>query len=249
MRLLFCLFFVLIFVRTQSQIVNAESQRMQSDTVGWMGDFGTDFSFIKNAVSIININFYAHVQYKTEKNVYLLFGNYNLLRGSGQTFSNNAFYHFRYDRKLNQWLRWEAFTQAQKNNVTGIRIRELVGTGPRFKIYGAPKFALYAGTAAMYEYEEEQTKPIVYHNDLRSSNYVSFTYKPNKILELISTTFYQPLYKQLNDFRVLNEISLTIAIYGHLALTTAWSYLYDAFPAANTPSINYSFSNGVKYTF
>lgn len=249
-RFLVCFTIGLFFCDyVSAQIVNTENQRMLSDTVGWMGSFGTTFSLEKTSQRIININTTAHVQYKTEHNLYLVLANYTLLRGSGETFSNNVFLHLRYNRKINRRLRWEVFTQAQQNNVTGIQVRYLAGTGPRFKIYGAPKFSLYAGTAAMYEYEEEQTKPPVYHNDIRSSNYVSLTYKPNDVFELISTTFYQPLFRRFKDYRILNEISLKMKVFKHLSFTTNWSYLYDQFPAGTTPQINYILGSGVLYEF
>lgn len=45
----------------------------------------------------------------------------------------------------------EVFTQLQQNNVTGIDLRLLAGTGPRFKLSETKTIALFAGTAAMYE--------------------------------------------------------------------------------------------------
>jgi len=50
-----------------AQIVNIETQRLQSDTTGWLGTLGSNFLFEKNAVEILNINLNAHVEYKTKK--------------------------------------------------------------------------------------------------------------------------------------------------------------------------------------
>ena len=141
------------------------------------------------------------------------------------------------------------FTQLQQNNVTGIDLRVLAGTGPRFKLSGTKTFALYTATAAMYEYEKETTTPAIYHRDVRSSNYVTATFKPNDNTELTGTVFYQPLYKNFNDFRVLNEITANFKILKHLSFTAAWYYLYDNKPAASTPRLNYSISNGIEYNF
>src|SRR5437763_15096459 len=105
---------ILIFpVLLSAQIVNIESQRLQSDTTGWLGSFGSNFLFEKNAVEILNINLNAHVEYKTKTSLYLFLANYNLLKGSGETLSDNLFYHLRYNYKINKWLRWEVFTQLQ----------------------------------------------------------------------------------------------------------------------------------------
>ena len=232
-----------------AQIVNIETQRLQSDTTGWLGTLGSNFLFEKNAVEILNINLNAHVEYKTKKSLYLFLANYNLLKGSGQTLSDNLFYHLRYNYKINKWLRWEVFTQLQQNSVTGIDLRFLAGTGPRFKLSGTKTFAFYAATAAMFEYEKETTTPPIYHRDIRSSSYVTTTFKPTDNAEFVGTVFYQPLYNNFNDYRILNELSAKFKIIKHLSFTAAWYYLYDNKPAASTPKLNYSISNGIEYDF
>lgn len=231
-----------------AQIINIENSRIHSDTTGWTGSLGTTFTFTKNVQEIINLDATMHLQYKTAKDLYLLLGNYNLLRGNAQTFSNNMFYHLRYNRKLNDVLRWEAFTQWQQNTVTNIDLRALFGTGPRFKLHESPKLRLYAASLVMFEHERERS-PEVVHDDWRGDFYASFTWQPSEPLTITSTTFYQPLVNRLNDFRVLNQLTLNVKATRHFTITTNWSYLYDAQPAAGTPRINYSVSNGFVYKF
>lgn len=249
MRYLLGILFLITHSVSFSQVVNVESQRIQSDTTGWFGNAGTSFLFEKNAVKVINISAVAHVEYKTAKSLYLFLVDYNLLEGNDKTLNNNLFYHLRYNYKIYKWLRWEAFTQLQQNNVTGIKLRLLAGTGPRFKLAGSKKLSLYVATSAMYEYEKEQTVPVVYHRDFRSSNYASLTCKLSENGELVSTVFYQPLFKNLSDYRLLNEITIRFKIAKHFSFTTGWDYLYDSKPAANTPKLNYSISNGIEFSF
>lgn len=248
-RLLLVGLFLFTFIFSHAQIVNIESKRMQSDTTGWMGSTGVSFAFIKNVQEVLSINANAHLQYKTEKNLYLLLTNYNLLRGNGKKYTDNMFYHLRFNHKLNHMVRWEVFTQWQQDVVSDIGLRILAGTGPRFKLHDSPKFKLYAATAAMYEYEKEKITPPVFHHDIRSSSYVSFTYEPSTNLEVVSTTFYQPLFRQLKDFRIFNQLTLNFKVSKHVAFSTSWNYLYDAFPAGVSPHINYSISNGFSYKF
>lgn len=232
-----------------AQIVNIESQRYHTDTTGWAGNFGVNFSLQKSTVEVTGIDMNAHLQFKTEKSLYLLLGDYNLLKASGQTFTDNLFGHFRYNYKVNKWLRWEVFTQIQKDNITGIDLRFLSGTGPRFKIISHNKLALYTATAAMYEYEKDKTVPVIILNNIRSSSYISTTYKPAGNVEFIATIFYQPLFKDLHDYRVLNQININISIVKHLSFVTTWSYLYDSRPVPGTPELNYSISNGIQFKF
>ncbi|MEI6947375.1 DUF481 domain-containing protein [Paraflavisolibacter sp. H34] len=251
MNRVFCFLAAVVFSLTCSAqvVVNIESQRMPSDTTGWKGGMGTSFSFTRNIQQILNINANAHLQYKREKDLYLLVANYNLLKTFNQKLSNNMFYHLRYNRKVNEWLRWEAFNQWQQDVLANINLRVLAGTGPRFKVHDKPRLKLYAATLAMFEHEKEKTKPPVVHNDIRSSSYLSLTWKPTEQIQVVSTAFYQPLFRQLSDFRFLHQLNLNVKATKHFSITTAWNYLYDAAPAAGAPNINLSISNGFAYNF
>ncbi|WP_157580514.1 DUF481 domain-containing protein [Segetibacter koreensis] len=247
---LFCflLFLITSFTAGAQLIVNVENSRIQSDTTGWKGDVGTAFSFTQNVQQLLSVSGAMHLQYKTQKNLYLLIANYNLLKANQQNFSNNMFYHLRYNRKLSELVRWEAFTQWQQNSVTNIDLRALFGTGPRFRVLDSKVFKFYAGTLVMYEHERDKNPKIIY-NDMRGDDYVTFTYKPNAVFDMTTTTFYQPLFRAPKDFRILNQVTFSIKATKHLSLTTSWDYSYDASPAVGTPNINYVIGNGINYTF
>jgi hypothetical protein len=247
-RLFFCLL-IFISCATSAQIVNTESQRMQSDSIGWMGTMATSFSFIKNVQEVTSLDALVHVQYKTKKDLWLFLVNYDFLKGNGQELTNNVFYHLRYNHKIRDWLRWELFTQLQKNAITGIDLRLLAGTGPRIRLTESKRLKLYAGTAAMYEYEKEQTDPFLYHRHIRSSNYLSLSYVPNPVIEFINTGFYQPLFKKPADYRFLDELRIDVKAGRHFSIVTTMDYLYDSFPAAHTPHANYGITNGLDYAF
>jgi hypothetical protein len=101
----------------------------------------------------------------------------------------------------------------------------------------------------MYEHEKELTKPAIIHNDLRSSSYVSFTIVPNDIVEIISTTFFQPLFNKPSDFRILNQALVRAKTGKHFALTMRWNFLTDRNPASDAPKTTYNFSMGADYEF
>ena len=250
MKLLFFSFAFLTCTLTSSAqlIINIENSRIQSDTTGWKGNIGTSFSFIKNVQQVLNINAAMHLQYKTKKDLYLALANYNLLKANNQEFSNNMFYHLRYNRKIGKVLRWEAFTQWQQNNINNIDLRALYGTGPRFKLVESKSLRFYAAALAMYEHERDKNPDVTYDN-IRGDAYASFTYKPTPVFDITATTFYQPLFTALKDFRILNQVTFSIKASKHLSISTNWDHSYDAFPASGTPNINYGISNGINYTF
>ncbi|MES2776232.1 MAG: DUF481 domain-containing protein [Bacteroidota bacterium] len=248
-RFLVILFMVIITSYSSSQIVNIENARMHSDTTGLMGNAGASLALTKNTQQIFLFNVNAHVQYKTHKDLYLLLGSYGFLKGSDTKLIDNSFLHFRYNRKINKLLRWEAFTQWQKNTITKIQYRFLLGTGPRFKLADTKKIKVYVATLLMYENEKETSQQVIIHKDWRSSSYVSFSLLPNEHTELISTSFYQPLLKDVSDYRLLNQTRLKVKAGKRLSISLNYNYLFDNFPAAGTPKTNYSFSTGIEYDF
>ena len=241
--------FTLCFNTGNAQIVNIESKRIKSDTTGWLGSIGTSFQLENGAVKVINLDAEAHLEFKTLRSLYLFLADYTLLKGEGKTFQNNLFYHIRYNYKMSNLIRWEAFTQIQQNNVAGIKSRFLFGTGPRFKLSGTSKLSLYASTEVMYENEHELTKPSIIHKDLRSSNYVSMTWLPRENIDIITTLFFQPLFKNVSDYRILHDLSLNFKFTKNFSFITSWNYLFDNQPAVDIPKKIFTLKNGVKYTF
>lgn len=249
MKKIAALLFIFCWKTTIAQIVNIEKARMQSDTTGWLGNAGASFSLVKNTQKIFSSDVDAHLQYKSKKSLYLILGSYGFLKGAGTRFIDNTFFHFRYNYKLNKLIRWEAFTQLQKNVITKIRSRYLLGTGPRFKLVSNARLHLYAATLIMYEQEKESGTANIIHQDARNSNYISVTLIPNKQLELVSTVFFQPLLKNVKDFRILHQASLKVKAAKNLAIRINWNYLNDSYPVAGIPSVNYSFNTGFEYDF
>ena len=247
---LFTLLILTVIPRdSEAQIINVENARMQSDTTGWMGNVGALVSMTKNTEEVFLVQFNAHVQYKTKKDLFLILGNYGFLSGSSQNLINNSFPHLRYNRKLNLVLRLEFFTQVLQNPITKIDYRFLTGAGPRFKLADNSKFRLYAASLVMHEYERELDVEKTIHNDLRSSSYVSFSFLPNDNVELINTFFYQPLFTYLNDYRILDQFKFSAKAGKRLSLAVNLNYLYDNKPVIGVPKINYTISTGIEYNF
>lgn len=248
-RILLVMLFFYPLSYANGQIINVENARMQSDTTGWMGSVGALLSLTKNTDEIFLVQLNAHLQYKTQKDLFLILGNYGFLSGSSQNLINNSFFHLRYNRKVNKFLRLEVFTQILQNPVTKIDYRILTGAGPRFKLTESKKFRLYAASLVMHEYERELNEEKTIHNDIRSSSYVSFSFQPNDNTEMVNTVFYQPLFSYLNDYRILDQFKFSVKAGKKLAMTFNVNYLYDNKPVVGVPRINYTISTGIEYDF
>ncbi|HUM46462.1 MAG TPA: DUF481 domain-containing protein [Chitinophagales bacterium] len=249
---IFFFFFSLLFCfagNAVSQVVNIESERLRADSNGLYGSLSANFALTSNTKTIIVFEANSQVEYKQDSNLYLLLGSYGFVNGDNEDFFNNAFIHFRYNRKITKVLRWEAFTQLQFNKISKINLRYLLGTGPRFKLMDKKELKIFIATLAMFEYEEDDTTENYVHRDIRSSSYLSFTLTPAKNVKIVSTTYYQPLYKAFSDFRIMNQESVEVTISRKFTIEPKFSYLYDSRPVSGVPRVNYSFTTGLKYLF
>jgi hypothetical protein len=244
---------ILLAGTARAQIVNIESARMQSDTVGWKGSAQVGFTFTQNTHKVLDFTSGAHLQYKTRKDLYLVLWNTELLQNGDASLINNSFLHLRYNHKFTPHMRWEWFTQMQNNAVTGIEFRFLAGTGPRFKLTEGRKFRSYLGIAAMYEYERDKAAlvgaPSIEHRDGRGNIYYSFSWKPEEGAEMISTLFLQPLLFDIADYRILEQLSFRVKPGKHFSVRFDLQYLYDTSPAPGQPRTNYRVGTSLGYEF
>jgi hypothetical protein len=226
------------------QIVNMESQRYHTDTTGWAGSLGGNFALTNYGQKVFDVDANAHLQYKSKRSLYLFLGGYGFLKGDQQSYVDYGFLHLRYNYKLTKILRLEAFTQLQQNVITKIQFRYLIGAGPRFKLVESRKIKLYMGSLPMYEIEKEKDVPGNITN-WRCSNYLSFTFIPNKQTELTTTTYYQPVMFDAGDYRLLNQTTCKIKAGKKIAVVIRYNYQYDASPAAGVNKETYAFGTGI----
>lgn len=249
-NLFFLQAFFFLVAYTNAQVVNIESQRFRTDTVGWKGSANIGFSMGKQKEKYFIVNSTAHVQYKSKKHLYLLLGNYELLKSQTSKIANAGFLHFRHNYKLKKdWIRWESFTQAQFNRVNGLKVRFLLGSGPRFKALDLEKYKIYIGTLYMYEHEQSIDN-LSRNNECRFSGYVSFSFYPTENLEFISTTYYQPNVAQNKDYRIATENSILLKILKNLSFAMNFRLNYDTRPPSGAATdITYLWSNSLKIVF
>lgn len=234
---------------SNAQIVNVESLRRVSDSSKWSGSGSLDIGLIKNTNSIFRVTNRIRFQYNSHNNVYLFVNDINFQKIEDNSFVNRGTQHLRYNRKIKERLKFEAFVQSQYDAVSEIKFRGLLGIGPRFKLSYNKKFRYYLGTLLMYEHEEANNPSTKILRDFRGSTYFSFSIYPLENLSIVSTTYYQPLLKQFSDYRVSNETSVAFRILENLAFKTSFIYSFDAVPILNIPKVQYELTNGLIYSF
>lgn len=236
-------------LNSQAQLVNIESQRVQSDSVRTITVLDLLYNYQNNNNEELSlINFSATHQYKTKdlKNYFLLLGNIDYSLANGEELSNSGLIHFRYNRKLNTRLRIEAFSQYQYNKILGIESRNLIGIGPRYKINKSDKMVFYIGSLLMQEFEKasDNTKTMSYQ---RLSSYLSISIKNKaKTLEFTSVVYYQPNINLWKDYRLSNQTTLAFNISSKLQFVNSINYGFDSYAPTNISKQNIVLSNGFK---
>jgi hypothetical protein len=249
MKKIVFILFILHFLSVSAQIVNIEGKRFTTDTIGWKGSYNMGFVFGKQANNYFIFNNTLHVQYKSKKSLYLILGSIDLLKTKNENVANSGFFHLRYNYKIKDWVRWEAFTQAQYNKLNGIRIRFLLGTGPRFKIVQLEKFKTYIGTLYMMEYDENTDRTQKEFQG-RFSGYLSFSLRPLKTVEIVSTTYYQPRLDVNKSYRISSGNMLNFKISKIVSFGLNFQLNYDSRPPEGAVTkLTYQLENRIKVDF
>ncbi len=228
--LLLCLLFVSI---AQAQLVNIESRRIKSDSIRFVLSDGIGFSYSdNNGNDLLQLSNNLSCQLKSRdlRHIYLFLNKYKWVKTKSDEFINIFFAHLRYNYKLRAVTRLESFVQYQNNRVLDVDARVVYGAGLRFKVLNHENLWAYLGTTYMYEYEHSHK----YNFNLwqhRSSNYVSMVGKfSDQNLQLSATMYFQPLYTDMRDYRILLDMELAYKIIKNIAFITGIDYFFDSEP-------------------
>ncbi|WP_169301413.1 DUF481 domain-containing protein [Pontimicrobium aquaticum] len=221
---------------------------MQTDSIRFV--LRSDFSFSYDNyngdyIYRIGSSLSSQVKSKDLEKIYFLLGNYNLIRSEAQDFQNTWFLHLRYNQKLSNLFRFEAFVQSQNNQLLAINSRNLLGAGLRFKLVSKELVKLYLGNAYMYEEEKSDAFNTKEHNH-RNSTYLSISATiAESNVSITNTIYFQPLYKNFSDYRILEQLKIDVPLSKILSLYTLLDYYHDNI----TPSGGSQFSTNISVGF
>ncbi|MBA6153750.1 DUF481 domain-containing protein [Gelidibacter maritimus] len=250
MKLINCLFFLLIYGYSEAQVINVETLRKKTDSAKWTGSVSLDASLIKNKNNIFKIATKADLQYNNKKELWLFVNDLKFEKAAGESFVNKGTQHLRYNHTITEKVKMEGFVQAQYDAISEIDFRGLIGIGPRFKLSTNDDYRFYLGTLIMYEYEKASEIAMDrIEKDIRGSAYLSFSLFPTETIGIISTSYYQPRVDRFKDYRLSSTTSVLFKIWEDLAFKTTFIYNFDAYPVVTIPKSQYELTNGLLYTF
>jgi Protein of unknown function, DUF481 len=242
------IFFLLLSAQGFSQIVNIENKHIVEDTSGWAGAVDAGFSMFQNKALLISSSFKARIQYRTRNN-YVLWINDIGYAGSNKTvFNNTGMSHLRYAHRIYKGLKWESFTQVQYNQILSQKLRALMGTGLRLKIIDTNFTKAFCGISTFIEYEELR-KPNIYQTDLRASSYLSWFVSPHKRYSFSGTAYYQPLWRDFKDYRLMLQTSIAFPVLKKVDFKLDLNFQYDENPPVDVLNLIFSSSFGASFKF
>lgn len=240
---------VFLSASLSAQIINIEDKRsIFGDTSALYESLELSATLVKNEQQLFSILGAAQVEFSFKNRLLLSLTKASFFKAGDENFVNQGFQHIRYNVEWAPWLIYELFGQAQYNEQANIKIRALAGTGLRFRLFGEKTNRMYLGLSYMFEYDEEKNNEIVHH-DSRMNTYLSMLLSAGKFLKFSSTTYFQPLFNNFNDFRLSSESEAEFQITKKLMFTTTFSYAYDSMAPQGAPSTLYTLSNGLEYHF
>lgn len=161
------------------------------------------------------------------------FASVDYARLNGVLGTDKSFAHVRYNFELHRAAWWEAFVQAQSDAFQLIKIRDLVGTGPRFAAFQDRQLGLFVGFAYLLErdiYDPPTAPEIVTPVYARGSTYLSAAATLADGIQAVTTTYFQPRLELLSDIRVESESGFVFKLTKVLATSITLTAHYDSNP-------------------
>jgi hypothetical protein len=175
-------------------------------------------------------------------------------------FANAFMAHLRYNYALTEAVWLEVFAQYEFNEFLLLDRRLVTGIGPRLGLLKGKHGLIVLGTAAMVEEERLNSELVseseaVQRINMRSSSYLSGTWRPKDGISWTTTVYMQPRFDQFSDYRLLAETGLSLSISKRFSFTADVRYKLDSQPP-ETPDGNaevlpadVTVKNGIKVTW
>lgn len=184
-------------------------------------------------------------------------------RAYGETFgikdTDETFLHLRGIHQLDPRFAAEAFVQWQQDDFDNLSARALLGGGGRYELFNQPEVVTLSLGLGAFREKEELDLGTFTDTDWawRGNSYVAYRHQINPQLRVVGTTYYQPNLEAFDDYRILFDFGLVVAIYKSLSLKMSYALTHNSEPAVNlqaNPPINKSETNtsyatSLVYTF
>lgn len=252
MRILLILFFIFMLINSFAQ-VNTEKYRTPDTLKGFAGYFEFSGTIKTGNSEKTEAGFDGKIDWKlSSATTFLIFeSDYEWINGNRT--SNEGLIHLRHVRQLTTLLDIEFFGQVNYDKKVLVDNRELIGTGIRYKFLNFSNGDLTLGTAYMFEHENFNLPGNAVHlsevNDHRWSNYVSYYLAINPYVNFGGVVYYQPMFKNFGDYKLLAENSLTVKLTELISLSINFKLRHDSEPPDGIKQTDTKTDIGIAFKF
>jgi len=184
----------------------------------------------------------------------VLMGNFHYTARASQPFLNQGLMHGRWMRMWHRRVGTTLFVQHQFNEFQRLRVRSIWGTSVAVQIVHLPGFNVSAGSGYMFEYNRISVfpgapdAPLTFEH--RWSNFIGVRANlfGGKLL-LQSSTYVQPRFDRLSDFRLLEEVEGLAKLNDALGFGATFSVLHDNAPPTGVKPTDTRVSSNVRVSF
>jgi hypothetical protein len=189
---------------------------------------------------------------RTERNFGYLDVSGDYSRLSGIVSVAKWFAHLRHNFQINPDAWWEEYAQLESDRFRRVQLRELAGTGPRFRIAHSEPFELYFGPSYMIEHAELDSAdrdPAGQGTFERWSNYLAATLKPQDRILISTVTYVQQRIDRFADYKVLSVSGADFEITTHLHTRIDVTARYESFAPSDVRHSDLELKSSLEVVF
>lgn len=158
--------------------------------------------------------------------------------------TKSSYTHIRYTYKVSDKYYFETYTQTNNDRPTHLKNRYLFGVGGRRYMCGDSTYEFYTGLSYMYEYEQMDDNKIFRKG--RMSQYGTVFCNIDDKISLYETVYYQPNMSDGKDYRILNDLKLSIKVLKFLSFNTVLHIHYDNQPKYVVKNTDVAINNSLE---
>jgi len=233
--------------------VNVEAVRGDTDRQGVSGRVEASVTGLTGNTEGIIAGGSGRIQLRESRHFTFLYGSGNYTRLNQTTSIAKAMAHLRYNYEIDAWLWSELYGQVENDRFRRLTNRELLGAGPRFRLFESKQIGLFYGTSYMAEWEnlnlatgDTASTSTLSH---RWSNYLTMSLSLGDRLSAGTTTYFQPRFDRFSDYRLLNETYLEAGITDVISTKVSTWMRYDSAPPDDVKPSDFLITNAFVAKF
>jgi len=250
------IFLLLLFVTIQTMptaalaIINAEDLDLSLDTDGVSGKLEASLSGSAGNSNKQRGQRSGRVIWRHAQHLDMLVGSFSYGKSRGVRDTKKSFAHLRHRYALNHTWGLEGFLQAQQDEFARLKLRLLLGGGLRWS-YQYQAWEWHIGLGSFYERETLRAVANIaaLSHVWRGNSYLALRYAFDKWVRFQDTLYYQPVWKDSADYRLLNDVALHVALTDHLDLKLVLEIAQDSRPPTGVKRTDINYKTGLSFRF